>query len=166
MKWAKTETELSQIRKRLKERGIKTELKYYEELAGTLSLNSLYEKGFSEWLVIKKLPEGYEHTRAKYEAFVGGYLYFFEKHVSKIPKDNRVLYFDWGKINKESELTIFLNPVYNKFMIANDRENGNGKYNHEQNGKNLVKAIVAPPPSGETDPPPPPPPPPPDPDGA
>ena len=172
MKWAKTETELSQIRKRLKERGFeKIELKYYEELIGELSLNSLHEKGFSEWLIVKKLPEGYESTRARYEAFVGGYLYFFENHVSKVPKDNRVLYFDWGKINKEAELTIFLNPLYNKFMIADksgsDKENGNGKYSHKQNGQDQVmqKSLVAPPPSGETDPPTPPPPPPPPRDG-
>lgn len=168
MKWAKTETELSLIRKRLEERAIKIALKYYKELTGKLSLNSLHEKGYSEWLIVKKLPEGYEHARPRYETFVGGYLYFFEKYVSKIPKDNRVLYFDWGKINKEAELTIFLNPLYNKFVIANksgsDIENGNGKYSHDQNGHGQVmqKSLVASPPYGEIDPPPPPPPPPPE----
>jgi hypothetical protein len=169
MKWAKTKAELEKIRNKLKERGFtnfENEINAnYQELTAEPTLCGLHEKNFSEWLVIKKLPKGYENARARYEAFVGGYLYFFEKHVSKIRKDNRLLYFDWGKINKEAELTIFLNPLYNKFVIADksgsDSESGNGKYSPNQNSGELQKAIVAPSPSESTDPPPPPPPPPP-----
>jgi len=188
MKVAKTKTELSQIRKWLEKlppiggihKNIDSEInEFYEELTAKPSLHDLHEKGFGEWLVKDKLPPGYKRARPRYEAFVAGFLYFFENHVSKIPKDNRVLYFDWGKINKGAELTIFLNPLRDKkkSMIAgnssSDSENGNGKYSHKQNGQDMVKVlsnklskrmqktVVAPPPAGETDPPPPPPPPPP-----
>ena len=101
MKWAKTATELSQIRLRLKqllikskdgtEAGIDNEINaYYEKLPGKLNLCDLHDKGFGEWLVVKKLPERYDQARARYEAFVGGFLYFFEKHVSKTAPVNLI----------------------------------------------------------------------------
>lgn len=205
MKWAKTKKDLSLIRHRLekekivvvsaREKAIIDENltavnNFYQEIDDEPGLVYLHKKGFRVWRSVKKVPVKYQNARARYEAFVGGFLYYFEKHVSKIPKDNRTLYFDWGVLNKKKELTIFLNPLYGKTKIKlsdlNEKGsavtgkslsviNGNGKQSAKHNGKELVHVVrkkttgkpeafaIAPPPgtTGTVDPPPPPPPPPP-----
>jgi hypothetical protein len=205
MKWAKPKKELDKLRQRLeneilvgpvikgqtaiKDENLAAVDKYYEGIGDQVSLACLHEKGFRIWRSFKKVPIKYEKTRARYEAFIGGFLFYFEKHDSKIPKDNRTLYFDWGVLNKKADLTIFLNPIYGKInkkvplkKIGDDCTsnslsiiNGNGKYTAKQNGQEKVKVLkkqtvnklqafaIAPPPgtTGPVDPPPPPPPPPP-----
>jgi hypothetical protein len=147
-------------------------MNYYVEIKDEPTLTDLEANGFSIWQKFEKLDKDYTTTKAKakYECFVAGFVYFFEKYGSKIPKDDRVVYFDWGKINTGADLTIFLNPLYEKKKIKSadssgtDSENANGKYSLKQNGNDQVlqKAFVAPPPADDTiDPPPPPPPPPP-----
>lgn len=197
MKWAKPKKHLGLLRNRLAEANFILDKdadnaaylaavnKYYYEIEDKPTLDSLWEKGFRVWLSVKKVPAGYKKARARYEAFVGGYLYFFEKHVSKIPKDDRALYFDWGVLNKNNGLTIFINPLYAKSVVKEDGKKGitdpknlavfNGKFAKQENGnervqlmrkrrtENLTALAIAPPPgtSGPVDPPPPPPPPPP-----
>jgi hypothetical protein len=175
MKWAKTKSACDKIRKRwydLDKESLAKDMSYYHQIEDGSTLTDLEANGFGIWREFKELKKDYTRSRARarYECFVGGFLYFFEKHVSKVPKDNRVLYIDWGKINKGAALTIFLNPLYDKKKImpladsGTDSENSNRKYSLKQNGDNQVlqKALVAPPPDGgEIDPPPPPPPPPP-----
>jgi hypothetical protein len=178
MKWAKTKSELAQIRKRLAKLGpsfnglknpgkkllkdlVDCEVRqYYEELEDELTIRSLHKKGFGEWLVVPKneMPRKYEKARARYEAFVGGYLYYFENHVSE-NQDNRVLYFDWGIINKKAGLTIFMAPLHVKEpktpvdapdngnnyaksepdTSVNGNGNGNGKHYQNQNGQDVLE---------------------------
>jgi hypothetical protein len=173
MKWAKTKNECDKIRKKWKDaKNLAKDMSYYVQIQDESTLKDLDANGFSIWRAFEKLDKDYTRprARARYEAFVGGFLYYFEKYDSKFPKDDRVLYFDWGKINTGAALTIFLNPLYDKKKImpladsGTDSENSNEKYSLKQNGDNqgLQKALVAPPPDGgEIDPPPPPPTPPP-----
>jgi len=177
MKWAKKKADVDEIHKRLKKLNgfpVDSEMKYYEELTGEPDLKSLHNADFSKWLIVPKLPPSFECSRARYETFVGGFISFFERHIS--PEDERTLYFDWGKINTKAELTIFLKPLHDKKnMIIADytgiyKENKNGEYiqtNKKYEGKILYVKKKGPKPqfvspeAGTTDPPPPQPPPPP-----
>ncbi len=145
---------------------------YYEELENDHpTVDYLKHAGFGEWLVVEKIPDHYERTRSKYEAFVSGFLYFFEKHVSKNPKENRTLFFDWGTINKKAHLTIFLKPLYHKEHNYDNNGYYKGHEGHNDNGyidENLHRDYIASPPGDDTadstfqtDPPKPPGPPPP-----
>ena len=43
------------------------------------------------------LPVGFDSfDKADYEAFVGGFLYYFENYNSGIKNDSRTLLIDWG----------------------------------------------------------------------
>jgi hypothetical protein len=216
MKWAKTKSEISQIRKRLLKlrpgggvkvtdgstesitddqfrSSIELEIKSnYEELDDKPTNLYLYKRKFGKWLVVPKckIPANYKKARPRYEAFVGGFLYFFENHVSHRKNDNRVVYFDWGKINKDAGLTIFLSPLFLKHPVKvtdsiyslYDDKNGdmydilksNGKHQYEQSETMQQVAIasqaeavldplaaIAAAVAPPVDPPPPPPPPPP-----
>lgn len=193
MKWAKTKDEMDNIRKKLKDlspnaliNGCKDPIKtsdsspksnnvseedmiqaelheFYKEIDNKPDLDYLKDRGFAKWLVVEELPKDYKRARARYEAYVGGFLYFFEKHVSNVPDDDRVLYFDWGKINPKAALTIFLNPLYKSDEKNASYQGSEDDVNvwSDKQANNISKTSIASPPSGETDPPPPPPPPPP-----
>ncbi len=163
MKWAKTKSEINQIRKRLLKLGprgsvrvtdgstesitddefrssIELEIKSnYEELNDKPTNLYLYKRKFGKWLVVpkNKIPANYKKARPRYEAFVGGFLYFFEKHVSHRKNDNRVVYFDWGKINKDAGLTIFLSPLFINPSIKST-DNIDSLYDNENSGVNHI----------------------------
>ena len=190
MKWAKTQTEWDGIWNKWKKRGldeksIAKKMSYYVLIADPCSPQDLKEKKFGVWRAFPKLDKDYSShsVQTRYELFIGGFLYYFENHVKEAGKINRTLYFDWGKINKEAALTIFLKPFYDNPLITettntdsdmNSGGNGNGNSNgsdHKQKDhdglsskpeeKMLKTAIASPPAETPTDPPPPPPPPPP-----
>ena len=188
MKVAKTKTELSQIRDRLKKlppikgKNIDQEMnEWYEEIPDKPSKEYLEKRGFREWKS-SPVPPGYNGARARYEAFVAGFLFYFENHVKESEKIDRTLYFDWHKINKnDNAVTIYLQPFFGIPLITEPvktdsdmNTNGNGKSNgavnkqtelglltNEPEGKMLKTAIASPPSATPVDPPPPPPPPPP-----
>ena len=199
MKWAKTKGEIEQIREKLLKlaaaevphqnkkvvdinKVVQNEIdQFYVELPEVVTIEYLKSNGFDTWLEVPTLPLHYKTTRnrGRYEAFAGGYLYYYDQHVKPDPKVERVLYFDWGKISPNAELTVYLNPCFKLDPKANKGEgvrnddpddgNSNGKDDTnkkdkpwEQKVEKIQRTVIATPPSaGITDPPPPPPPPPP-----
>jgi hypothetical protein len=189
MKWAKTINEYTQIFEKLKgvlsKGNLEKEMSYYDLIANPSTPQDLKEKGFGVWGEFKNIDKHYTkpRARARYELFIGGYLYYFDKHVKESGSVDRTLYFDWGKINNKAVLTIFLKPFYGNTLKTektntnsdmNSNGNGNGKYNGFVNKQEefdvlrnkpvvkMQKTAIAPPPAlTDTDPPPPPPPPPP-----
>jgi hypothetical protein len=160
MKWLKSKDEINQIRKRLDKQGVSPDPeidKFYNTLDDDCSVEDyLHKHEFGEWLSTNKVPDNYDRTRPKYEAFIGGFLYYFEKHISPRKNDNRTLYFDWGKINKKAKLTIYLKPLFNRHIPPKKLGKNNKIWQQRE--------MVAPSPGTSIrgiDPPSPPPPPPP-----
>jgi hypothetical protein len=182
---AKTKNEIAKILIKLKglnPRSLKKEMSYYVEIDSPSSQLDLEKKDFGVWAQFENLEKHYKNRQAqiRYELFVGGFLYYFEKHVKESGNVDRTIYFDWGKINKKAALTIFLKPFYGiplktKQTKTNSdiNRNGNGKYSGSVNkqeefnvlsttpGGKMQNTAIAPPPATGTDPEPPPPPPPP-----
>jgi hypothetical protein len=143
---------------------------YVEKLAPVKDPGDLYKEGFGEWLIVQsdQLPPGLTDTdKLNYKVFIGGFLYYFEKHVSSIKGDDRTVFIDWGKINKNAGLTIYLKPLYRPCynrkgdkieIIYHDDKSQNCGSNININ---ITRSPLAPPPDIQTDPPPPPQPPPP-----
>lgn len=137
------------------------------------SVKELYKKGFREWLICNKkkdwdiICQFTEDDRFSYEAYVGGFLAYYEIHVSKSKKrENRTVYFDWGRINKSVPLTIYLRPVNKPYYDNNGKLIGDKKSSKPVVWKNAPakaqRSPLAPPPApNQTDPPIPPVPPPP-----
>jgi len=196
MKWAKTKKQYvaiyNRLKKELDKKSLAKEMDYYDLIKDVSTLTDLEDMGFGTWLEVPKLDKQYKRRNAKtrYEIFVGGYLYYFDKHVKESEFLDRTLYFDWGVINKERPLTIFLkpffgNPLKTETVNANSditsNGNGNGNGNGKGNGKyngfvkkpekfdvltntiggKMHRTAIAPPPAAPIDPPPPDPPPPP-----
>jgi hypothetical protein len=92
--------------------------KGYKELTWIPTADNLHDKGFHDWMRIKKGKIGKyfrEKDRQGYEAFVQGYLWYFEKHDSMISShEDRTLYFDWGKTRDDCDLIIYLKPLFMK----------------------------------------------------
>jgi hypothetical protein len=192
MRIAKSKTDIEEIRKRLQNLEAKGSVKNitidneinscYVELEDTPTGDFLKKNRYGKWVCFSEneIPPNYEMARTRYEIFVGGFLYFFENHEKKSGKKNRILYFDWGKINKNAALTIFMKPFFNnpyygtkekspKSKMVSEFEEANGQNDFSQSNKMMKTAIVQPLEMAHkvllqvlgTDPPPPPPPPPP-----
>jgi len=134
------------------------------------SVKDLYNAGFTEWLICKEkkdwevIQRFTADDRFSYEAFIGGFLAYFELHISK-PKTDRTVYFDWYTLNPAVPLTIYLTGVEGKYY-----ENGKllkklnipGKAGWTSAPEKSSRSPLAPPPAvTQTDPPVPPVPPPP-----
>lgn len=159
MKWLKSKEEIDQIRKRLEKQGINPDAeidRYYEEMEDKCPVDEyLLKNEFGEWLSTSKVPDNYERSRPKYEAFIGGFLYYFEKHVSPRKNDNRILYFDWGKINKKAKLTIYLKPLFNRHIPPKKLDKSNKIWNKAiaPSPATSLKGIDPPTPPGPPPPP-------------
>jgi hypothetical protein len=176
MKWAKTQKEIEEIRKRLyalagKNPKLKAAMdaeisKFYFPM-DKITLQTLKEAEFKPWLTYTQpLPKHYEKARSRYEAFVGGYVYYFEHYHSNHKDDERIVYFDWGRLNKSAKLTIYMHPLHEpvkKNPVGKDTiQASNGKNGTSAKKKTLSTMIPVPPDDDSlNDPPPPPPPPPP-----
>lgn len=143
----------------------KTLAKYVTKLKKP-TVASLHKQGFKEWLILKKdgLPQGFDSfDKADYEAFVGGFLYYFENYNTGIKDDDRTLLVDWGTINPKADMTIYLKPLYRDFYDKHQNEIGT-KYQSGGGsgaGKKYRSPLASPPSDDQTDPPRPPYPPPP-----
>lgn len=183
---AKKQKALKKIRNALMKlmppKRVDTEMSYYQEIPEETTWEDLEKNGFGVWQKFEELDK--EYTRPKYqtryEIFVSGFLYYFEKHVKESKQTNRTVYFDWCNINQKAALTIFLKPFYgnprmtgstntSSDMKGNDNGEFNGFNKHEELevltntliGKMQSTAIAPPPTEGGTDPELPPKPPPP-----
>jgi|GEM_PF-3048310 len=130
--------------------------------------DSLHNNGFGDWMRIKKLHSNFtEKDRKLYEAFVEGWLLYFERHNSTFVKEDRTMFFDWNKKSKgKNDLVIYLKPLHNRTCFEEPYTNMPEKILSAENaiaayGSNGQKSPMPQPPS-TTDPhqPPPPPPPP------
>jgi len=71
---------------------------------------------FLPWAVFRKdqiSDEMKNHAnQIRYEAFIQGFVYYFEKFASSHVNDDRGIYFDWGELFGNMGLTIFMQPLY------------------------------------------------------
>jgi hypothetical protein len=147
-------------------------LSYYCQLECEINAHSLHKHGFDDWFRIKKMHKYFtKKDKPLYEAFVEGWLRYFEKYGSINCNEDRTLFFDWGHTREgEFDLIIYLKPLHNrnyfdykyfKHQIENQLNQFEMQgYAGTAENKNMVRSPLPQPPS-TTDPHPPPPPPPP-----
>ncbi len=139
---------------------IKAEHDEWIELMANPTPASLKKAGFQKWYICqstkeKKIVNGFsDDDKFSYEAFVGGFLEYFERYDSKKKHDERTVFFDWQPGNKDAPLTIYLRPVYTPYNYYDK----NDKLKKDPGG--YLKSVspkqspLAPPPAdGQTDPP-------------
>ena len=139
---------------------------YYVAIKNNITAEDLYKEGFEDWKRVGKLKNFGKKDRDHYEAFVLGYLTYFESHVIKEAEKKKrnfeeyTLYFDWGKTRPgEFDLVIYLKPLQKRIYppIVKQKSLAGAS-----NGKLAIQMSPFPPPPSMTDPvqPPGPPPPP------
>ncbi|MBS1574546.1 MAG: hypothetical protein JST09_04510 [Bacteroidetes bacterium] len=76
--------------------------------------DNLHKAGFHDWDRIKfPMPKPFTESFMKnYEAYVQGYIMYFEKNDNLRGNEDRTIYFDWGKTNKEFDLVIYMKPLF------------------------------------------------------
>ncbi|MES1223378.1 MAG: hypothetical protein ABUT20_48230 [Bacteroidota bacterium] len=74
---------------------------------------SLHKAGFHDWVRIDKyaIEDIFGKNHLAFEAFVQGYISYFEKYDSFIGNDDRIIYFDWNP-KSDHDLIIYLKPLY------------------------------------------------------
>jgi len=119
----------------------------------------LKDKKCQKWYICQSVQEQEivrnfsADDRFSYEAFVGGFLVYFEMYASKFENDQRTVYFDWQTDGPGVPLTIYLYPVHthNAYYDKNDQPKNQGGWGRA--GKAQHSPMAPPPADGQTDPP-------------
>jgi len=89
------------------------EIKMYVEIPHSANAEALHKDGYHDWVRIEKdtISGIFSKDDHRFEAFVQGYISYFETHDSVIGNDDRIIYFDWNP-DSNHDLIIYMKPLY------------------------------------------------------